>query len=57
MGGGLYSRNVLLLSANFGKSATAVVEVPEPNATMLILAGLVCFVRMRSIVSKKVWQR
>ncbi len=41
----------LMLSSNFGKSATAVGVVPEPNAAMLFLVGLVGLVLRRSIVS------
>ena len=50
-------QDFLQLSANFGQSGTAVAAVPEPNAAMLLLVGLVGFVRTRSIVSKKVWPR
>ena len=42
----------LLLSADFGKSATAVAAVPEPNAAMLLFVGVVGLVRRRPSVSE-----
>ena len=42
----------LILSNNFGKSAISVAAVPEPNAAMLLLIGLVSLVRRRSNESK-----
>ncbi len=37
----------LLLSSNFGKSATAVTAAPEPNAALLLLVGTVGLLRRR----------
>ena len=37
----------LLLSDNFGKSATAAAAVPEPSVATPLVAGLVCLLRRR----------
>ena len=42
----------LLLSSNFGKSAPGVAAVPEPNAAMLLLVGLVSLARIIHAITR-----